>query len=215
MYKNHDTTQAVIVSCRQHLPVIRIIVIVAVLAITLFSPLGLSQAEAQEVAIHVVKPGENLSQIANRYGVSYVQLARHNRISNVNHIYVGQRLSIPIKAKPIYVPNTTSVTIVPSATPIPKVVAPVITSPAAPARSGEAYYTVRRGDSISSIAVRYGVSESAIMQRNNLVSSLIVVGQRLIIPGNVVPAPVVTAIAEPAAPEESESESVATAITVP
>jgi LysM repeat protein len=44
--------------------------------------------------VHVVRPGENLSSIAVRYGTSVAALARANGIANPNHIYVGQRLAI-------------------------------------------------------------------------------------------------------------------------
>ena len=45
--------------------------------------------------VHIVSRGENLYRIARRYGVSYYTLASANGIANPNHIYVGQRLTIP------------------------------------------------------------------------------------------------------------------------
>jgi LysM repeat protein len=45
--------------------------------------------------VHVVQPGETLSGIALRYGVSMWALAAANNLTNPNHIYVGQYLSIP------------------------------------------------------------------------------------------------------------------------
>ncbi len=50
--------------------------------------------------IHVVQPGEMLTQIALRYGVDAWAIARANGITNLNHIYVGQRLVIPGVAPP-------------------------------------------------------------------------------------------------------------------
>ena len=44
---------------------------------------------------HVVRSGETLSRIAQRYGTSVRALARHNGIRNVNLIRVGQRLVVP------------------------------------------------------------------------------------------------------------------------
>ena len=44
---------------------------------------------------HVVKPGETLTRISLRYGVSIWTIARANDIQNVNLIYVGQKLCIP------------------------------------------------------------------------------------------------------------------------
>ncbi|MDY6874594.1 MAG: PA14 domain-containing protein [Chloroflexota bacterium] len=50
--------------------------------------------------IHVVQPGETLLRIALRYGVDAWTIARANGITNLNHIYVGQRLIIPGTAPP-------------------------------------------------------------------------------------------------------------------
>jgi LysM repeat protein len=43
----------------------------------------------------VVAPGETLTSIAARYGVSVHALAAANGITDLNTIYVGQRLVIP------------------------------------------------------------------------------------------------------------------------
>jgi LysM repeat protein len=45
--------------------------------------------------VHVVQRGENLFRIALRYGVSTWSIAQANGITNLNTIYVGQRLVIP------------------------------------------------------------------------------------------------------------------------
>jgi len=44
---------------------------------------------------HIVQRGETLSSIAMRYGVNMWTLAQANGIINPNHVYVGQRLTIP------------------------------------------------------------------------------------------------------------------------
>jgi soluble lytic murein transglycosylase-like protein len=46
-------------------------------------------------AEHEVKPGENLTGIAARYGVSAAELARLNELSDPNHLLVGARLRVP------------------------------------------------------------------------------------------------------------------------
>ena len=46
-------------------------------------------------SVHVVQPGESLSVIAVRYGVSMAELAAANGINNTNHVWVGQQLTIP------------------------------------------------------------------------------------------------------------------------
>ena len=45
--------------------------------------------------VHVVRAGETLLHIALRYGVDAWAIARANGITNLNYIYVGQRLIIP------------------------------------------------------------------------------------------------------------------------
>ena len=49
-------------------------------------------------ARHVVEPGETLSEIATRYGVSIQALADHNGIADVDDISPGQELAIPAPA---------------------------------------------------------------------------------------------------------------------
>ncbi len=51
--------------------------------------------------VHVVRRGETLTSIALRYGVNVWAIARANGITNLNHIYVGQRLAIPGAAPPV------------------------------------------------------------------------------------------------------------------
>ena len=45
--------------------------------------------------VHVVQAGEGMLQIGLRYGVDAWAIARANGITNLNYIYVGQRLIIP------------------------------------------------------------------------------------------------------------------------
>jgi lipoprotein-anchoring transpeptidase ErfK/SrfK len=123
-----------------------------------------SPALAQGSTVHVVQRGENLFRIALRYGMTYQSLAAANGILNANRIFVGQRLTIPRSG----------------------------TSPPAPVQptpSGQTY-TVRRGDTLTRISLRYGVSLSLLVQVNGIRNpSLIYVGQTLIIPGSGSPAP--------------------------
>ena len=48
----------------------------------------------QEAQVYTVKAGDNLSKIAQMYGVSVEELARWNNLDNINLIYPGQTLSI-------------------------------------------------------------------------------------------------------------------------
>jgi LysM repeat protein len=53
-------------------------------------------AHACETVTHVVRPGENLSQIARLYGVSVSAIVQANNLWNPNVIYPGQCLLIPV-----------------------------------------------------------------------------------------------------------------------
>lgn len=112
---------------------------------------------AQSGGVHIVQPGENLSGIAARYGVDMWALARANGIVNPNTIYVGQRLTIP------------------GTTPAPT-----------PAPTGKVH-VVQPGETLFSIARRYGVTVWALSQANGLYNmNVIYVGQNLVIPGTAV-----------------------------
>jgi lipoprotein-anchoring transpeptidase ErfK/SrfK len=52
-------------------------------------------APAPAGGLHVVRPGENLFRIALRYGTTAQALAAANGIANADHVYTGQRLTIP------------------------------------------------------------------------------------------------------------------------
>lgn len=52
-------------------------------------------AEPAPTTSYVVQAGDQLGQIANRFGVSWVDIANANGIANGNQIYTGQSLIIP------------------------------------------------------------------------------------------------------------------------
>jgi LysM repeat protein len=61
---------------------------------------------------------------------------------------------------------------------------PAVSHAAPDAAGGTTYYTVRRGDTLSAIARRFGVSVAAITRANRIRDpSRIIVGTRLVIPG--------------------------------
>ena len=119
--------------------------------------------------VHVVQQGETLYGIALFYGVSIPELARANNLIHPDLIYPGQRLIIPggygFELASSYTPN--------SATQI---------------------YTVQSGDTLSALAQRFGTSVSSIAMTNNITNpDLIIVDQRLVIPGATVGNPATVA----------------------
>lgn len=117
-------------------------------------------------AYHTVTFGDTLNSISRLYGVSVQSLMAANNIYNANLIYAGQSLCIP------------------GSTPVPP--AP----PPSPSSCGT-YYTIKWGDTLSSIAARYGTTTQAIMYANNIANpNYIYAGMILYIPcGSKPPAP--------------------------
>ena len=123
---------------------------------------------AQSPVVHVVSRGENLTRIAARYGVTVDDIVAANAIANPSRIFGAQRLLIPGQAAsaPVAAPAA-----------------------AAPAPSSEVH-VVSRGENLTRIAVRYGVTVDDIVAANGIANpSLIVAGQRLVVPGSAAPAP--------------------------
>lgn len=109
-------------------------------------------------AIHKVRKGETLSQIANRYRTSVKSIMLTNRLSKNNYILPGQLLKIPSRTY---------------------LTASDIKPEISKTKSGITYYTVRRGDSLWSIARRFNTSAVKLKQLNNLNSNLLSIGQKL------------------------------------
>lgn len=49
--------------------------------------------------VYVVKSGDTLSEIADKYNTAYQELAKYNNIENPSKIYVGQKIRIPAKVE--------------------------------------------------------------------------------------------------------------------
>ena len=112
----------------------------AALALALLLPLpGL----AGEV---VVKPGETLSEIAERYGTSVQRLMQLNNLRSPQDLWAGSRIQVPgaTAARPSSGGGGTRTTTV------------------------NANYTVKPGETLSELAERYGTSVQRLMELNNL-----------------------------------------------
>ena len=97
-------------------------------------------------AFHRVRRGETLSEIADEYGVTQRELRLWNVLDSRGRIRAGQRLRVVSFDAPRRV--------IPKAQPV--------------ARSGERTHLVRRGDTLKSLAKRYGVSIQALREANGL-----------------------------------------------
>ena len=121
-------------------------------------PAGGSSSAPSVSGVYVVQPGDTLARIAARHGTTIQALAAANGIININHVWVGQRLKVPGGSS-----------------------SPASGGGSAP--SG-ATYSVQRGDTLSAIAARYGVSMWTLAQYNGISNpSRIYVGQVIRFPG--------------------------------
>jgi len=107
--------------------------------------------QMEETTVHVVRSGDVLGSIARRYGTTVGEIQRLNNLRGTT-IRPGQRLVVRAPAQ--RQPNVASTSSV---------------------------HIVRRGETLGAIASRYDVAVSNLMEWNNLNSSLIRVGQQLIV----------------------------------
>lgn len=115
-------------------------------------PVKPSKPQTSSETIYIVKKGDTLSGIASRYGTTYQVLASYNGISNPNLIGVGQTIKIP-NGTMSHITNTSSRT-----------------------------YIVKSGDTLSSIAKKYGTTYQKIAKDNNISNpNKIYPGQKLTI----------------------------------
>ncbi|MGN1407683.1 LysM peptidoglycan-binding domain-containing protein [Lactobacillus sp.] len=116
-------------------------------------------------ASHKVVKNDSLWAISKKYGVSISSLKKANSLSG-NTIYVGQTLKIPSSS-------------IKSTTKTSTKTAAVKATAATTKTTSSTTYKVAKGDTLWSIAKKYGVSVSALQKANNLSSSLIYIGQSL------------------------------------
>ncbi len=111
---------------------------------------------------YTIRRGDTLSRLASRFGTTVSMLRQLNGLRN-DHLSVGQLVKIPADE--------------------PKTLAVASSTKASPSLSTRTY-KVRRGDTLSEIARRYGTSLFAIYYANPSVSARrLKIGQMLAIPG--------------------------------
>lgn len=170
---------------------------------TVFSP-------SAKPMVHIVKRGESLSVIANKYGLSSKALMSANNLKSTG-LAIGQKLNIPsagtikVPSKPITVETETITHKVKSGEFLGKIanhykvkvsdirrennlksdtlwVGQKLKITVAVKDKPIRKHKVSRGEFLGKIASKYGVSVSSIRKANNLRSDQLAVGQVLIIP---------------------------------
>lgn len=114
---------------------------------------------------YTIQRGDSLSAVASRFNTSVSQLVSLNQLTDAHRIRVGQVLLLPHDT------NMITQTLAAATEP-------------APVQAGGAY-TVRSGDTISSIARRYRVQESDILRLNGITNpDRLRLGQQLRLPAD-------------------------------
>lgn len=121
----------------------------------------LATGQAANAASVTVKANDTVWSLAQKHGVSVQSIEKLNSItrsdSNIDLIYVGQNLQISGSKATTKSATTKTAT--------------------------KGTYTVKAGDSLWALADKYNTSVHALQQLNNLSGNLILVGQKLQVPG--------------------------------
>jgi LysM repeat protein len=141
------------------------VAVAAILAVVLLTAAQPSPVSAAGPAYYVVRPGDTLTAIAWRYGMTTWAIARANGIWNPNYIYAGQVLVIP------YVPG-----------PFPPV--PPYPPGPIPGPIYQCAVRVNYGDTLIAIAARLRTDVWTLARANGIYNlNWIYAGQWLRIPG--------------------------------
>jgi LysM repeat protein len=106
------------------------------------APVNNEAADAE--LIHVIKVGDTLTNVAQRYDVKPADLATYNQILDFNHVVIGQQLRIPPVGVEITAPPED---LVPGA---------------------DGYHVVRKGESLSAIGRLYNLTLEEMMALNDI-----------------------------------------------
>ena len=113
---------------------------------------------------HTVSAGETLASIAGTYGTTVSTLVAENALSNPDFLRIGQLLTIPSDSGEVSAGETTT--------------------------TNSQTHIVAAGDTLASIAIRYGTTVEAIATANGITDAgLIFVGTQLVVSGEA-PTPV-------------------------
>lgn len=148
-----------------------------------------TQQPSANPATYTVQPGDSLTAVAARFGVTREALAAANGISPSSLLYIGQVLKLPGSGSQ-QPPSPTRQPVPPTAAqPLPGASTTTpqpATAPSTADAGKPVQYTVQPGDNLASIAAKFNTTTEALIRLNNLQDvNYVFVGQVLtIIRGN-------------------------------
>jgi LysM repeat protein len=116
---------------------------------------------------YAVQSGDTLSALAAQWGTTVNDIAVANNLTDVNYLYIGQELVVPggLAAPAVATPSEGT------------------SSNAPPAAASGTEYTIQSGDSLWSLARRFGTTVDAIAEANGISNPAYVrIGDTIIIP---------------------------------
>lgn len=137
---------------------------------------------------YIVKRGDSLYSIANKYGITVNEIKQLNGLTT-NNLYIGQRIKLPIIDNDYYIVKNGD-TLYSIAKKYNMSVIDIkrinnLTNDnlyvGQKLNINNNNYIVKSGDTLYSIAKRYGVTVDEIKNKNNIVGNILFVGQELII----------------------------------
>lgn len=122
---------------------------------------------------YIVKKGDTLYVLAKTFGVSVERIKKYNNLKNSN-LRVGQRLVL----------NTSGASVAANETVREESTAETVSvTETTETVKYSREYTVRRGDTLGQLALKFGVSQSELKKANGLKNSNLRSGQVLMVPG--------------------------------
>ena len=156
--------------------------------------------------VYNVQKGDTLSSIASAHGTTWKKLAECNNLSNPNQLKTGQELRLPDASGSVVSGTAAKHSVPVSSRPVAGSIKP-------------GTYVVQKGDMLSTIAKRSGLTIAEIKTANSLTTDNLVAGKSLTIPKKgAAKAPAVTkaAPAKAANPEPmKKAAAVATSLPAP
>ncbi|HVU12647.1 MAG TPA: LysM peptidoglycan-binding domain-containing protein [Phototrophicaceae bacterium] len=193
----------------------------------------LDQTQFPYLLQYTVVRGDTVSALATRFGSTVSAIIIVNQLGADARIYVTQKLVIPVQTlpqtstpvQPGQPTSTPTALTPPTLIPTPTETAIVVQPAASSTTEGQAQtvlimtsYTVRYGDTLSTIAVRFGLTTQQLADANDIVNpNLVRVGQILKIPqlGTATPMPTSTPVPSSTTPPIILPTATSTATAIP